>query len=84
MATNFDFNVSPYYDDYDDSTTKTGSYHRVLYRPGRGVQARELTTQQQIMQRQVERFGEHVFKDGAMVIPGEVTLNTKFEYIKLF
>ena len=82
MATNFDFNVSPYYDDYDDSTAKTGSYHRVLYRPGRGVQARELTTQQQIMQRQVERFGEHVFEQGSQVSGAQFSLSNP-PYIKL-
>ena len=77
MATNF--NVSPYYDDF----TESKNFHRVLFRPAFAVQARELTQLQTILQNQVERFGEHVFKDGAMVIPGEVTLNTKFEYIKL-
>ena len=82
MATNFDFNVSPYYDDYNDSTANTGSYHRVLYRPGRGVQARELTTQQQIMQRQVERFGEHVFEQGSQVSGAQFSLSYT-QYVKL-
>ena len=77
MATNF--NVSPYYDDFSESK----NFHRVLFRPAFAVQARELTQLQNILQNQIERFGEHVFKDGAMVIPGEVTLNTKFEYVKL-
>ena len=77
MATNF--NVSPYYDDFSDSK----NFHRVLFRPAFAVQARELTQLQTILQNQVERFGEHVFKEGAMVIPGEVTLNTKYEYVKL-
>ena len=77
MATNF--NVSPYFDDFSESK----NFHRVLFRPAFAVQARELTQLQTILQNQIERFGEHVFKDGAMVIPGEVTLNTKFEYVKL-
>ena len=77
MATNF--NVSPYYDDFSESK----NFHRVLFRPAFAVQARELTQLQTILQNQVERFGEHVFKEGAMVIPGEVTLNTKYEYVKL-
>ena len=83
MATDFDFNVSPYYDDYNDSTTNTGSYHRVLYRPGRGVQARELTTQQHIMQRQIERFGEHVFEQGSKVTNGNASLDRNASYVKL-
>ena len=77
MATNF--NVSPYFDDFSESK----NFHRVLFRPAFAVQARELTQLQTILQNQIERFGEHMFKDGSMVIPGEVTLNTKYEYVKL-
>ena len=77
MAVNF--NVSPYYDDFSEDK----NFHRVLFRPAYAVQARELTQLQTISQNQLERFGEHVFKDGAQVIPGEVTLNTKYEYVKL-
>ena len=77
MATNF--NVSPYYDDF----TESKNFHRVLFRPSFSVQGRELTQLQTILQNQIERFGEHVFKDGAMVIPGHITLNTDFEYVKL-
>lgn len=77
MATNF--NVSPYYDDFAESK----KFHRVLFRPSYAVQGRELTQLQTILQNQIERFGEHVFKDGAMVIPGQVTLNTEYQYVKL-
>ena len=77
MATNF--NVSPYYDDFAESK----NFHRVLFRPSFAVQGRELTQLQTILQNQIERFGEHVFKDGAMVIPGQVSLNTDYEYVKL-
>ena len=77
MATNF--NVSPYYDDFSESK----NFHRVLFRPSFAVQGRELTQLQSILQNQVERFGEHVFKDGAMVIPGQITYNSDFEYVKL-
>ena len=77
MTTNF--NVSPYYDDFAESK----NFHRVLFRPSFAVQGRELTQLQTILQNQIERFGEHVFKDGAMVIPGQVNLNIDFEYVKL-
>ena len=77
MAVNF--NVAPYYDDFSEDK----NFHRVLFRPAYAVQARELTQLQTILQNQLERFGEHVFKDGSQVIPGEVTLNTKYEYVKL-
>ena len=59
LTTNF--NVDPYYDDYDENN----NFHRVLYRPGFAVQARELTQQQTILQNQIHRFGNHVFKDGS-------------------
>ena len=48
-----DLNVAPYYDDFD----VTDNFHRVLFRPGFAVQARELTTLQSILQNQVERHG---------------------------
>ena len=77
MATNF--NVSPYFDDFSEAK----NFHRILFRPAFAVQARELTQLQTILQNQIERFGEHMFKDGSMVIPGEIALNTKYEYVKL-
>ena len=40
MAQKTDLNVSPYYDDFDTND----NFHRVLFRPGFAVQARELTT----------------------------------------
>lgn len=66
MTTKLNLNQSPYFDDYD----KTKKYYQILFRPGRAVQARELTQLQTILQQQIERFGTHVFKQGANVIPG--------------
>ena len=79
MATLTDFNVSPYYDDYADSN----NYHRVLFRPSYAIQARELTQAQTILQNQIERFGNNIFKEGAMVIPGQISVNTEYESVKL-
>ena len=79
MPSKTDFNVSPYYDDF----SKAKKFHRVMYRPAFAVQARELTTQQSINQNQIEQFGDHVFKHGAMVIPGEVTPDLSFNAVKL-
>ena len=79
MPSKTDFNVSPYYDDY----TESKKFHRVLYRPGYAVQARELTTQQSILQNQLERMGDHLFKQGAMVIPGQISLDINYYAIKL-
>ena len=38
---------------------------------------------QSILQNQVESFGKYAFKQGELVIPGEVGLNTKLDYVKL-
>lgn len=73
------FNTEPYYDDYDE----TKKFYRILYRPGFAVQARELTQMQTILQNQITRFGDHVFKEGAMVIPGQVSVDTDIAFVKL-
>ena len=73
------FNVDPYFDDYNEDD----KYLRVLFRPGYPVQARELTQAQTILQNQVTRFGNHVFKQGSMVTPGQVAYDGSFHYIKL-
>ena len=74
-----DLNVSPYYDDFDT----TDNFHRVLFRPGFAVQARELTTLQTILQDQIEKFGTHMFKEGAMVIPGQSGFTNEYYAVKL-
>ena len=74
-----DFNVSPYYDDF----SKSKNFHRVLFRPAFAVQARELSQSQSILQNQIEQFGDHVFKQGAMVRPGQISLDTDVGAIKL-
>ena len=66
MTQNTNRNVSPYFDDFNESK----NYNKVLFKPGFPVQARELTTLQSILQNQVERFGQHFFKEGSIVIPG--------------
>ena len=68
MPQNTNLNISPYFDDFD----KDKNFYRVLFRPGYPIQARELTTMQSILQNQMESIGQHFFREGAMVIPGQV------------
>lgn len=68
MPQEINLNTTPYNDDFD---TDKG-YYKVLFNPSRPVQARELTTLQSILQNQVEQFGRHVFKEGSLVIPGQL------------
>ena len=51
------YNVSPYFDDFDESK----NYHRVLFRPGFAVQARELTQLQTSLQSQIDKHGQYSF-----------------------
>jgi len=66
MTQNTNLNVSPYFDDFNDEK----NYNKVLFKPGFPVQSRELTTLQSILQNQIEKFGQHFFKEGSVVIPG--------------
>jgi hypothetical protein len=70
MALETNFNVNPYYDDYDEDK----KFLRMLFKPGYAVQARELTQLQTILQKQSERFGNHVFKNGSVVTGGQTFL----------
>lgn len=74
-----DFSVAPYNDDYNENN----GFHRVLFRPGLAVQARELTQLQTILQNQIKRHGEHTFENGAMVIPGQVGYDLNYNYVKI-
>jgi len=77
MAINF--NIEPYYDDFDD----TKNYHRILFRPGYAVQARELTQLQTQLQDQIKKFGNHIFINGAVVIGGGRSFENDLLSIKL-
>ena len=65
-----DLNVTPYYDDYEDKK----EYYKILYKPGFAVQGRELTQMQTILQKQITRFGRHMFEEGTIVLPGNFQL----------
>ena len=75
MSQETNLNVSPYFDDFDANN----DYYKVLFKPGYPVQARELTTIQSILQNQIEKQGQHLFKEGDKVIPGNISYN-RFYY----
>jgi hypothetical protein len=79
MAQKTNLNVSPYFDDFDAEK----NFYKVLFNPGRPVQARELNNIQSILQNQVESFGSHIFKEGSVVIPGNLTYDPQFNAVKL-
>ncbi len=81
MAITNNYNTEPYYDDFNPDDDK--NFHRILFRPGVSVQARELTQLQTILQNQIARHGEHFFKEGAAVTGAEFGFTNKFHAVKL-
>ena len=79
MPQNTNLNAKPYFEDFDPKK----NFYKVLFRPGFAVQARELTTLQSALQTQIENFGRNVFKQGDLVVPGEVGFNNRLNYVKL-
>jgi hypothetical protein len=77
MAINF--NVGPYYDDFDPSK----NFHRILFKPGSAVQARELTQSQTILQNQISNFASAIYSQNTPISGGQVTLNQNCYYLKL-
>ena len=78
-----DFTNKTFRETYRDFYDANDGYYRVLYNSGRALQARELIEQQTIIQEEIARFGQNIFKEGAMVNPGGATVNNKIEYIRL-
>ena len=79
MSQKTNLNINPYYDDYDSEK----NFYKVLFKPGFPVQARELTTLQSVLQGQVESFGSHIFKEGSVVVPGNISYDGQFYAVKL-
>ena len=79
MPQNTNLNVSPYFDDFSESK----NYQRVLFKPGTSIQARELTTLQSILQNQIEKFGRNLFKEGSMVIPGNIAYDSEYTCVQI-
>jgi len=73
------YNKTPWNDDFDSSK----NYHQILFNPGLAVQSRELTQLQTILRDQIAKFGNHIFKHGSVVIPGNSYYELKVPYIKV-
>ena len=79
MPQQTNLNVSPYFDDFNEDK----GFHKVLFKPGFPVQARELTTLQSILQNQIEKFGDHFFKEGSQVIPGATGVDFSYYGVRI-
>lgn len=69
-------NTNPYFDDFNADK----NYVKILFKPGYAVQARELTQMQTAIQRQISKFGGHIFKNGSIVWGGKTSTSNK-QYI---
>ena len=79
MPQETNLSVAPYFDDFDPQS----NYYKVLFKPAYPVQARELNNLQSILQNQVEDMGTHFFKEGAKVIPGQLTYLSNYYAIQI-
>lgn len=79
MTLQTNLNQSPYWDDYDESK----DYYKILFQPGVSVQTRELNQLQTMLQKQVERFGDNIFKQGTIVSGCNFIFNPAYPYVKI-
>jgi len=79
MPIKTNLNVSPYFDDYD----QTKDYYEILFKPGVALQTRELNQLQTILQRQIERFGDNIFMKGTIINGCNFTYNNAYPYAKI-
>jgi len=79
MALETNLNVSPYFDDFDAKK----DFYKVLFQPGVAVQARELNQLQSILQNQIEKFGDNVYKRGTIIDGCTITNHKNVPYIKI-
>ena len=79
MPLDTNFNVDPYYDDFDEAK----NFHKILFRPAVAVQARELTQLQTILQNQIERFGDNIFIEGTVIQGCSISTDSAYDYVKL-
>lgn len=68
-----------YNDDYDVDK----HFHQILFNSGRALQARELTQLQTLIYQELGRFGRNIFKEGAAVSSGGMSINSSLEYVKI-
>lgn len=79
MPANHNLNVPPYNDDWDPKK----HFHRVMYKPGFPIQARELNQSQNILQDQIENLASRFMKDGDNIVPGEFSLANPVSYVRV-
>lgn len=77
-----------YHDDVNtiDTTGLTPlekNYLRILFQPGRTIQARELNQTQSLIQAQIDRVGQSLFKANTPIVGGRCQIDTDIYYIDI-
>jgi len=73
------FSEGPYYDDFAEAK----GFHRILFKPGVAVQAREMTQLQTMLQKQIERHGSSIFQEGSMVLGGKTQSDFTAHFLRV-
>ena len=79
MPIETDLNTDPFWDDFDEEK----NFHQILFRPRFAVQTREVNQLQTILQNQIERFGENIFKEGTIIKGCPLTFDSAYSYVKV-
>ena len=79
MPIQTDLSVSPYFDDYSNIK----DYYKILFKPGVAVQVRELNQLQTLLQAQIEKFGDSVYKRGTIIDGCNFTFLDKIKYARI-
>lgn len=79
MPIQTDLSVSPYFDDFSEDK----NFYKVLFKPSVAVQVRELNQLQTILQAQVEKFGDAVFKRGTIIDGCNFTFLDSLKYARI-
>jgi len=77
------FNKQVFQTTYKDDHADSDGYHRILFNSGRALQARELTQLQTIIQKEITRLGQNVFRDGAPVNNAGSAFERNLEFVKI-
>lgn len=76
--------TSPYWDDFQENVERDNkNYVKILFRPGRSIQSRELTQMQTLLQSQINKFGKSVYKEGTQVIGGALNIDNNVTWLKV-
>ena len=76
-----DLSTKPYFDDAANAIAN--NYSKIMFVPGNAVQARELTQIQSLLQEQIKRFGDAIYKNGTVIVPGHTFYDNTVTYLQM-